>query len=350
MSNTALVGWGGLLIGIIFGFAGQRSGFCLMSGLRGYAVHGDGRKLRAFALAAAVAILGTQALETTGAIGLTGSLYLQPSFSWLLFVLGGMSFGYGMVMANGCGARALVLLGTGNLRAFVVLICLGLGAYIALSGLLAPLRVWLNGFTAVAPGVSPPSLIAVLAASGMNASLARVLASFGIAALLLLFALQSRAFRASPRDALGGLVIGSLVPAGWFVTGNLGADDFEPVRLASLTFVAPIGDSLQYVMLSTGMALSFGVAVVAGVLVGAAGGALLSGNFALAGFTTPQRMLRYMAGGALMGIGGALSLGCSIGQGLTGLSTLALGSFLAAGAIVVGALLGLRGPLRLPTL
>ncbi|MCC5859698.1 MAG: YeeE/YedE family protein [Ectothiorhodospiraceae bacterium] len=349
MSHVSQVLWAALAVGLVFGVVGQRTRFCLTGGLRDWLLDGDGRRIRAFALAAAVAVAGAQTLELTGVVGLGRSLYLQPQFSWLLFLFGGALFGYGMILANGCGARSLVLLGSGNLRSFVVLLCLGMGAYMVLSGLLAPLRLWLAGLTSVAPGVAPPSLHGLFA-QGLSSGVARGLAASVVVLPLLLFAVGNRAFRGSVRDWLGGLMIGALIPAGWFVTGWLGADDFEPVRLVSLTFVAPIGDSMQYVMLSTGTALDFGVVVVAGVLAGALLASVLSGNFRLEGFTTPQRMLRSMAGGLLMGVGGGLALGCSIGQGLTGLSTLALGSFLAVAGILLGAVLGLRGPLRLPSL
>ncbi len=340
MSHTTVVVLAGLLIGLVFGLVAQRSGFCLMSGVRGW-LQRDGLKLRAFALAAAVAIAGTQALAAMELISLEQSLYLQPTFSWLLVPLGGLLFGYGMAMANGCGARALVLLGTGNLRSFVVLVCLAIGAYATLSGLLAPLRVWLVGLTSL-PGYH--------FGIGNGGGALHWLPALAAASLLALFAVLDKRLRASPRDWLGGLIIGALVPAGWFATGYLGADDFEPVRLASLTFVAPIGDTLQYVMLSTGTALDFGVTIVTGVVLGSLLGAATSGGLQLQGFASPRRMLRYMAGGNLMGIGGALALGCSIGQGLTGVSTLALASFIAIVAIIAGAMLGLRGPLRLPAL
>lgn len=335
MSHTALVIIGGLLIGLVFGGVGQRSGFCLLSGLRHWWRQRDGRKLRAFALAAAAAIAGTQLLVAAGAVSLEQSLYLQPEFSWLLVPLGGLLFGYGMTLANGCGARALVLLGSGNLRSFVVLVCLGISAYMTLSGLFAPARVWLGGWTTASH------------VSGADMGLPAWVPGLLLAALLAVFALVDSRFRASRRDWLGGIVIGALVPVGWLVTGRLGADDFEPVRVASLTFVAPIGDSLQYAMLFTGTRLDFGVAVVAGVIVGALASALASRSFALQGFTSPEGMLRSMSGGALMGVGGVLALGCSIGQGLTGLSTLSLASLLAIAAIVVGARLAQRDTPRL---
>jgi uncharacterized protein len=347
MSHVSQVLWAALAIGLVFGIVGQRTGFCLMSGLRGWLLDDDGRRLRAFAMAAAVALAGTQLLEALELVSLRRSLYLQPAFSWLLFPLGGLLFGYGMVAANGCGARSLVLLGSGNLRSFVVLVCLAIGVYTVLSGLLAPLRLWLAGMTSVSPGMPVPSLYGWLG-SAIGDAPGRVFAVAVVSVPLLVFAFGNQAFRQSSSDWIAGLLIGALVPAGWFVTGYLGADDFEPVRLVSLTFVAPIGDTLQYVMLSTGTALDFGVMVVTGVLLGSLLAALVSRSFRLEGFNSPQRMLRSMSGGLLMGIGGGVALGCSVGQGLTGLSTLALGSFLAIAGILFGAVLGLRGPLRLP--
>ncbi|MCE9665745.1 YeeE/YedE family protein [Halomonas sp. M5N1S17] len=338
MSHTELVVWSAVLIGLVFGATGQATGFCLMRGLANRWTLGDSRKLRSYALAMAVALLGSQALAMAGLVSLEDSLYANPAPSWLAIPLGGALFGYGMALANGCGARALVLLGSGNLRSFVVLTCLGLAAYMALSGVLAPLRIWLEGMTTLAlpthdlPGaIGAPAWLMALVLGGA----------------LLAWVFSNAAFRASPGDWLGGLIIGLLVPAGWYATGVLGHDDFEPVRLASLTFIAPIGESLQYLMLSTGTRLGFGVSVVGGVIMGALAMALLRRDFTLRAFDGPGQMLRSMAGGTLMGIGGVMALGCSIGQGLSGLSTLALTAFAALAGIVAGARLGIVGPLAL---
>jgi hypothetical protein len=144
------------------------------------------------------------------------------------------------------------------------------------------------------------------------------------------------------KDLFAGFVMGLLIVAGWFSTGWLAFDEFEPVNLVSLTFVAPIGESIQYAMIATGMKLSFGVSSVLGVLLGSFLVACLSKRLHLQGFSSPKEMLRYIAGGVCMGAGGALALGCSIGQGLTGLSTLALSSVIAMAGILCGARLGLR--------
>ena len=128
-----------------------------------------------------------------------------------------------------------------------------------------------------------------------------------------------------------------LITAGWFVTGWLGADEFEPAPSASLTFIAPIGETIQYTMIATGMRLGFGVTVMVGVVLGSFAAAKWSKTFRLQGFATPSEMLRYMGGGTLMGVGGALAMGCSIGQGLTGFSTLTYASMLAFAAMLAGA-------------
>lgn len=333
------VAWGGLALGLGFGIAGRLSGFCLLSGLRGWMTGTDGRLLRAFALALAVAILGSQALQAAGVVDLSRSLYPRAAFPPLLVFGGGVLFGLGMVLANGCGARALVLLGGGNLRSFVVLVCLGIAAFATMSGVLAPVRT-LGAGVLVHQGEAS-TLPALLAGMGLGPA-AVWLPTLAIAGALGAFALMDATFRASPRQLFGGLAVGALVVAGWLVTGVLGADDFDPAPLASLTFVAPVGDFWLWTMLATGKALDFGTAVVGGVVVGAFLTALATRDLRLEGFATPGRMLRSMGGGALMGIGGVMAVGCSIGQGLTGLATLALMSFPAAAGILAGAALGIR--------
>lgn len=348
MSPLTLSLWAGFAIGLAFGVTVQRTGFCLNTAFRGLLVSGDRRKFSGFLLAMALAVLLTQSLEASGVIDLRRSIYLSAQFSWLVAPLGGTIFGYGMIAANGCGARSLVLLGQGNLRSFVVLLCLGIAAYAALSGVIAPVRTALAGPTTLTFDAIP-TIPRFLEAS-LGAGAARLLPGILIAGILAAAAFGNAAFRNSPRDIAGGLAVGLLIAAGWLATGWLGRDDFEPGPVASLTFIAPVGETIQYAMLATGARMSFGVAVICGVFLGALGAALATRTYELQGFSRPTQMLRYMAGGALMGIGGAMALGCSIGQGLTGFSTLAFGSLLAAGGIALGSTLALRGPLRLPDL
>ncbi len=338
----------GFLLGLAFGVVGLLSGFCLTSGLRSWWTQGDGRMIRAFALASAVAILGTQGLAAAGLVDLGKSIYLQPSFSAPLILFGGLLFGYGMVAANACASRALVLLGRGNLRSLVVTITVAVTAEMTLKGLLAPLRLaFLHWSQTTLASVSLPAL---MSASGLDEGLARLLAAVAVGGALLAFALTPAQFRRSFAHVAGGIAIGLLIPAGWFVTGYLGADPFEPAPVASLTFVAPVADALQYAMLSTGSTLSFGIALVAGVLLGSLGAALATQRFQWEGYTSPRHMLRSIGGAALMGCGGAMAYGCSIGQGLTGLSTLAFPSVVAATGILLGAAAALRSPVRIPAL
>ena len=336
------------LIGVVFGIAGLLSGFCLTSGLRNWWQEGDGRLIRSFALALAIAIAGTQALAGAGLVDLGQSIYLQPSFSAALILFGGLLFGYGMVAANACVSRALVLLGRGNLRSLVVVIVVGVTAQMTLKGLVAPLRLaFLNWSQITLKSVALPD---IMAAHGLDAGLARLVAAALVSVVLLAFALTHAPFRKAYGLVAASVVIGLLIPAGWFATGYLGADPFNPAPVGSLTFVAPSADSLQYVMFSTGSTLSFGVVVVAGVLIGSFVTALVTRRFALEGYTSVQHMLRSMGGAALMGSGGAMAYGCTIGQGLTGLSTLALPSAVAGTGILLGAAAALRSPMRIAAL
>src|ERR1700759_2249645 len=348
MDSTQIVIVSALVIGLIYGAVGLLSGFCMMSALRGWWAEGDTRLVRTYALAIGVAIVATQALAVAGLVDLGKSIYLQPTFSAPAMFLGGLLFGYGMVLSNGCGSRALVLLGRGNLRSFVVVIVLGIFAEMTLKGLIAPARIAGVTFTQIT--TKWLSLPAVLANLGLSPSLARMLAASVISAALIIFAFAHAPFRRSFGQVAAGLAVGLLIAAGWYATGYLAHDDFNPVPVTSLTFVAPIADALQYVMLSTGSTLNFGIVTVFGVFAGSLVTALLTGRFKLEGFQSPRHMLRSGGGAALMGIGGVMAFGCSVGQGLTGLSTLALGSFVAVAGILLGTAAGLRGPLRIQPL
>ncbi|AWL97467.1 YeeE/YedE family protein [Bradyrhizobium ottawaense] len=347
-SSAALVIFAGLAIGLVYGAVGLLSGFCLMSSMRGWLAQGDGRLARTYALAIAVAIAASQFLAGNGMADLGKSIYLQQTFSAPVLFLGGVLFGYGMVLSNGCGSRALVLLGRGNLRSFVVVIVLAIAAQMTLKGLIAPARIAL--VQASQTTVSANSLPSLLATLGPAEALSRALAAAVLVVVLILFAFAHPAFRRSPGQIAAGIIVGLLVAAGWLVTGYLGADDFNPVPVTSLTFIAPIADALQYAMLSTGLTLNFGIATVAGVLAGSLITALATGRFKLEGYSSPRHMLRSGSGAALMGIGGVMAFGCSIGQGLTGVSTLALGSFVALAGILLGTTAGLRGVLRVQPL
>jgi hypothetical protein len=342
---AAIVLYAGFAIGILYGTIGLLSGFCVLSGLRGWWMEREGGMIRSVAVALAVAIAAAQTLHATGLVDLGKSLYLQSSFSPILILLGGALFGYGMTLANGCAARAVVLLGTGNLRSLLVVMTVAVSAQITLKGLIAPARIAFLNWSMVTPsGVSLPALVT---SAGIGVGWAQALAALACIVPLLIFALSNGWLRRAPGRLVGGAAIGLLIGAGWFATGHLGADDFNPVPVASLTFVAPVADSLQYVMLSTGLTPTFGVALIAGTLAGSFATSLLTHRFRIEGFSSAHHMLRSFVGAMLMGCGGAMAYGCTIGQGLSGLSTLAVPSFIAVAGIVLGAWIGLRGPIRM---
>ena len=331
--------WGGALLGLMYGVIGQWSRFCAVRGLLDWWSRGHGGRLGGFLAAMMVALLGSQLLHISGYVNLNETHYTAQSVSILMVPLGGLLFGLGMALANACGTRSLVLLGEGNLRSLVVLLALGVGAGMALSGVVAPLRIWLEDATRMPlPGTTLPEGLTL---AGLPPTAATLTAS-GLLLVILALRLAPRMRDMSLRDWIGGLIIGALVPAGWWITGVLGYDDFDPQRLASLTFVAPISDSLEYLMLSTGTRLQFGTVVVYGIVAGSLAMALLTGRFQWRGFEHTGQLGKAIAGGLLMGIGGVLALGCTLGQGLTGFSTLALSSFVAIAGIIGGARLGFR--------
>jgi uncharacterized protein len=344
---AAILAAGGFVIGFIFGAIVIATNFCTMGAVADIVTMGDYRRFRSWVLAAAVALIGTQALASAGLLNPDQSIYLRGGLRWFGSIAGGLIFGFGMVLAGGCPSRNVARAGAGDMRAIVTLLVLALFAHIAMGGLLGPARLWMESITvAPMPGGMPPSLaniVARLAGISDTGAVRAALASLiGIAALLYCF--LSAPFRASPRHILAGVVIGACTVAGWLVT-TLAHDDFafsSPAPV-SLSFVRPVAETFSYLARFTGMtAMEFGVALVIGAVVGAMSLALLTRRFRLQGFADSADTGRNLAGAALMGVGGVMALGCSIGQGVAGISTLALESFLAFAAMALGAVTGIR--------
>jgi uncharacterized membrane protein YedE/YeeE len=336
----------GLGLGAAFGAVAQRTNFCTMGALSDIVFLEDFGRFRAWLLAMATAIAGTQALDAAGLVDTGKAIYATPNLGWLGAIVGGAMFGFGMTLAGGCGSRTLVRLGAGNLKSLVVLLVLGLFAYMALRGLtgaarmafVEPTNLDLRRFGAQSQLL--PDLIA--SASGLGARAAQTAVAVAFVAGLLVYCFKDPGFRRSAPNLAGGVSVGLLVAAGWYATGVAGNDDFDPTPLASFTFVAPVGDTMIYLMTWTGAKIGFGVASVAGVILGAFIAARATGEFRVESFTSAADFQRHIAGAALMGTGGVLALGCTIGQGITGLSTLAAGSVLAVASIVAGGLFGMR--------
>lgn len=339
---------GGALVGFVFGAITLRTNFCTMGALSDIHNFGDWRRLRAWILAIAVAMAGTQGLAAAGAVDLAKSMYLAPSLGWAGNILGGLMMGFGMVFAGGCPSRNLVRAGSGDLRALIVLVVIGIFAYVALGGLLGPVRAALDRISAVDLGTlhaSTQGLDTVLArTTGIAALRNPLLIGCALALLLAIYSLASPSFRNSPVHVWSGIVVGLCIAAGWALTG-LAFDEMatRPTALVSLTFVRPAGDTLEWLQRFTAVGVpGFGVASLLGAVTGAFVAALALGKLKLQTFADTGDTVRCLSGAALMGVGGVLALGCTVGQGITGISTLALGSLLAIGGIILGGLWGLR--------
>jgi uncharacterized membrane protein YedE/YeeE len=337
----------GFAIGILFGAVANKTNFCTMGAVSDWINIGSKDRLRAWLLAIGVAVLATQFMDAVGIIDIGQAMYLTPNFGWLGHIIGGTLFGIGMTLASGCGQRTLVRVGGGNLKSLVVMILLGLTAYMTMRGLLALVRVNAIEVTNIDLSASSVgnqgigSLIA--AAAGLeDATIVNVAVSVLLGLGLVIYAFAARSFRHSFDNMLAGITIGLIIPAGWYVTGVVGLDDFDPVRFESYTFVAPTGESLMYLLTFTGSTISFGTAAIFGVILGSFLYVILTGKFRLETFSDRGDMLRHLGGGAAMGFGGVLALGCTIGQGVTGMSTLALGSLLTLLSIVFGSALTMK--------
>lgn len=352
------IAWIAFAIGALFGAAAQRSNFCTMGAVADILLMGDWTRLRMWALAAAVAIAGTTWLQLAGLIDVHESIYTAQRLQWLSHLVGGGLFGVGMVLASGCGAKTLVRLGGGNLKSLVVLVFLGLAAYMSLRGLFADGRLWLNTFAVQLPAQQDlPALVATR--YGLTPGSALLACAVVGAGSLGLFALSSRDSW-QPGPLVGSVLIGATVVAGWYLSGQLAfvAEDPETLapaflatnsgRMESLSFVAPYAYSLELLMLWTDASrhVSIGIATTAGVVAGALGAALASRSFRLEGFRDTPDLVRHLVGASLMGFGGVTALGCTIGQGLSGLSTLSLGAVLTVIGIITGAALTLKVQLR----
>ena len=338
----------GLVIGLLFGVLLHRTNFCTMGGVSDIYTLSDSRRFRAWVLAAATALAGATLLHALGMVDLGTSLYRASRLNWLGHIFGGLVFGAGMVLAGGCPSRNLVRAGSGDLRAVLTLIVVGIAAFVTLSGVIAPARVALADATAIdltQSGVANQGLDTFAASLfGTEAGSTHRIVGLGLAALIALICFTNRDFRNSQIHVLSGLGVGLCVIAAWFVTG-LAYDELSvaPTAAQSLTFIRPIGNTTEWLQRSTALGWpGLGPATVFGALMGAGLSAFLTGRFRVQTFADTPDTLRHLGGAMLMGFGGVMAVGCSVGQGITGVSSLALGSFITFTAIVGGAVLMLR--------
>jgi uncharacterized protein len=337
--------WWAFALSFVFGAVAQRSNYCTMGAISDIANFGDWTRARMGIASVGVAIVGVALFKMYSVVDIAKSFYVAPKFIWLSHIVGGLAFGFGMTLASGCGSKTLIRVGTGSLRGLVTLIVMGLVAWFTLRGILGVLRV--STFDQVAITFSTaqdvPSLIGL---SGATASYSAI--AIGLA--FVVFAFIGKEFRGDKWNWLGGIIVGLTVIAGWYATGKVGfiAEHPESLEAAwvstnsgrpeSLTFTAPPAYLLELLAFWSDKSkfVTFGIASVLGVIAGAGAMALATKTFRWEGFANTEDLTNHLVGAALMGFGGVLALGCTVGQGLSGMSTLALGSFITIAAIVVG--------------
>ena len=341
----------GFILGLVFGAVAHKANFCTMGAVADVVNVGDWGRMRMWLLAIAVAVAGANALDWAGMVDLSRSAYPAARCPWIAYIVGGFLFGVGMTLASGCGSRSVVRVGGGNLKSLVVLVFLAISADMTMHGLFAPARVEVLSAVAIHfdQGQDLPWVVATQFGVGRHGLQIWITALIVIP--LLFFIFKDRTFRATREQVFGGFVIGLAVVAGWYVTGHIGfvAEDPDTLQDAylgsrtarpeSLTYVGPVANTLEWLQLWTDNStkLSFGVAVVAGTLLGSFAYAILTRNFRWESFASAGDTRNHIIGGILMGFGGVTAMGCTIGQGITGLSTLAVGSFLAFFSIIAGA-------------
>ncbi len=343
------------IIAVAVGVISQRTHFCTMGAIADVVNMGDWTRARQWMLAIGVAMIGFAALVQLDLIDASKTLYANNRFMWLSSAAGGLMFGYGMVMASGCGNKTLVRIGAGNLKSLVVFLVLGLSAFATLKGITAVVRV--NTVDAVAlsmpNGADLGTLIAAI--TGLTSKLTAIWSGYALGVVLVLWVLRHADFW-TVENLLASVGIGALIVAMWWVSGHFGflpehPETLEPVylgtnsgRIEAMSFVAPLAHSLDWLMFFSDKSkvLTVGVMSVVGVVVGSAASALQQKTFRWEGFANVEDLSQHLLGGVLMGVGGVTAMGCTFGQGLSGISTLSLNSFVAVAAIVTGAVLSIR--------
>jgi uncharacterized membrane protein YedE/YeeE len=326
----------GLVGGVVLGLAARLGDFCTLGAIESAAYGKDQKRIRLWGIVLGVAIVGTQFGAIGGWIDLEASFYHAIAWNPLASVLGGLIFGYGMALAGNCGFGALVRFGGGDMRSLVVVVVMGIFGFVALSGPLANLRLALFPQD---PATGPQGIVQDLTQlTGLPGALwitLIALAAFG-------FAFAHAPLRRNPRMMLWGAAAGLAVVGGFAGTSWLAAASFGEIGVEGPSFTAPVGRTLIYLMTSTGGGLSFSVGSVVGVMIGALIGSISRGLFRWEACEDPRELGRQVGGAVLMGVGGVIAMGCSVGQGVSGFATLAWSGPVTLAAIVLGAMVGLR--------
>jgi uncharacterized membrane protein YedE/YeeE len=368
--------WAAFGIALVMGAVVNKTNFCTMGAVSDLVNIGDSGRFRAWLLAIAVALLGVTLLEPLGLVNPAGSfpLYRSGELLWSENLLGGLMFGIGMTLASGCGNKCLIRIGGGNIKSIMVMLVIGVIAYFMVSPFPGSDKTlfsllfydWIRPLS-VNLGASQ-DLGALF--GGKSADTARMVIGGVLGVLLLLFVFKSADFRGSLDNILGGLVVGLAIVAAWYVTTtvtieadgetlSLGGyyeewdmladsdagkpEQGRPLSPQSFTFINPMAQTVGYASGGFNRSLlTFGVMAFLGVIAGSLLWSLLSRSFRLEWFSSVGDFVNHLVGAILMGFGGVLALGCTIGQGITGISTLAAGSFITFVSIIFGSALTMK--------
>lgn len=343
------------LLSSVLGAIAQKTHFCTMGAVSDVVNMGDWTRMRQWGLAIGVAMIGFALLSYTGQIDATKTIHASNRWIWLSAVVGGVMFGFGMVLASGCGNKTLVRMGSGSLKALIVMLVMGLAAFATLKGITAVIRVAsVDQMVYEFPHVAN---LSYWAASAFNLApgVATLILGVTLGSAFMVWALiGERFFRFE--NLLAGFGVGLIIVAMWWVSGHLGFVAEHPVtlepvylstnsgRIESLSFVAPVAYLLDWLLLYSdkNKLLTIGIVSVVGVILGSAITAIVTRTFRWEGFASIEDVANHLVGALLMGVGGITAMGCTVGQGVAGLSTLGLSSMVAFVFILAGAVLAFK--------
>ncbi len=333
----------GAVLGLVVGAVARGARFCTFGAVEDAVLAGNKTRLRSWALAIAVATLLVQAMHVSDIARIGESFHLTPTFGWAGAIIGGLLFGLGMALVGTCGYGSLIRMGGGDLKSFIVFILMGLTAYMTARGftgilretLIEPLSIDLSAYD----GQGLPHLIS--GATGLAVQHIWLPTAIAVAGLIGLWCFADPVFRGSRRDILAALAIGLAVAGGYWATGVQGDNAFDPQRVESLSYVLPPGETIVYLLTFSGSTIDFGIGVVLGTAVGAFLVAVAKREIRLEAFDDAREMRRHLLGAFLMGFGGVTALGCTVGQGISGMATLSISAPLALSSILIGATFGL---------
>ncbi len=338
LTDNHLAALAGLAGGVMLGLAARVGRFCSMGAVEDAVYGADMGRMRMMAMAAAVAIAGTFVLLSFGAFDPNDTRYFRVTWSPIGSIVGGFLFGTGMALVGTCGFGSLARAGGGDLRGLVMVLVIGITAYATIAGPLAPLRLWIVPVVPTEFGALDHGIAQIVASTwAVPEMLTAALAAVALAG----WALVDGRFRRLSDHLVWSVVAGAAIVLAWFATSRIAEASFDLIESDSYTFVAPLGQSILYLMTSGAGDLDFALGAVAGVMLGAAIGSLFKNEFRWEACDDARELGRQMMGAAMMGVGGVLAAGCTIGQGLSALSLLSASAPVAISSILIGARVGL---------